>query len=818
MIRIEHKLYRLLPKLYHATFHFPISLGGSNAAQFVQVVYFYKASCYTGTRQKRLFMGADSCFLLDSDNLSVDDSLCDNPNEIECFEIPDRINDIIVSEVSFSIHNSPNLSSIVIPNNVCHVTFNISNCRKLKKIVIPASINKIDFRVNKDSCENLETIEINPGNTFFSSDENCVYDYDRSVLLFVLPTAEGNLCLPGSVKKIKEDAFQFCKRLKEISFTGDVRWWHPSSIKDLTSNSIPPDAFIGCQSVLKIAIPITTKGIESGAFKGCSSLDSIYLPDSICRIEYDCFEDCHKLKTINVSDNNEKFSSLDGVLYNKNKDKLLFVPPASPTIKNGNYLFSRNIQKISEFAFFDCVSLSSIDVDKNNSYFTSSDGCLFSKDGKNLLVVPPNHTFHNNSYVVPLSVSKICGHAFSKNEKLKKVSIQQKIFLNKASFYSCGNLEEITLKEGIIPSNLDPDDSPFVNCSSLRFCLIVSSGTKTIPFHAFRKCKNIERVVIPHSVTTIEDAAFAGCSNLVEIQLSSGLTTIEDGAFFGCNSLKKILIPETVKEINYGAFDCDSLERIDVSPCNESYCSVDGVLFTKDIKRLIIYPRGKRDITYDIPDNVDGLDAESFSSNLFLESVNVNNTNYIGSFCFAKSKKLKEIRIPSTVDTVDQGAFSQCNLELVEIDSQSVVDNILTVFDDSDCSKLVLTDKISRISKEGFKGARIKNIVFKGQNVFIEESAFEGCPFSEFNFPKHTEIIEKKVLADCKNLIRITIPPNVKKIRFGAFMGCSNLNEIVFQGTRDQWEKIIKEFPWRWDVPTDCRIRICDGITETTII
>lgn len=117
--------------------------------------------------------------------------------------------------------------------------------------------------------------------------------------------------------------------------------------------------------------------------------------------------------------------------------------------------------------------------------------------------------------------------------------------------------------------------------------------------------------VIPDTVVVIERLAFDD-SSIEQLTIPESVTTIKDRAFYGAWELKELLIPKSVILIETRAFeDTQTLERIEVDADNPSYSSLDGVLFTKDMKQLIHYPGGKNKVPsetpneYRIPDGVE---------------------------------------------------------------------------------------------------------------------------------------------------------------------------------------------------------------------
>ena len=153
----------------------------------------------------------------------------------------------------------------------------------------------------------------------------------------------------------------------------------------------------------------------------------------------------------------------------------------------------------------------------------------------------------------------------------------------------------------------------------------IPNEVTTIGECAFIGCHTLQSIEIPNSVTCINENAFAACTNLTNIQIPNSVTHINEYAFNGCKSLKIVEIPSSVIELNTLAFaHCENLESIIVHQENNKYCSLDGVVFSKDGTTLLMYPVGRKVQSYKIPDTV----------------------SKIGSYAFYKCENLRNISLP----------------------------------------------------------------------------------------------------------------------------------------------------------------------------
>ena len=585
----------------------------------------------------------------------------------------------------------------------------------LKSVTIPASVTGTfndDFENYYreiypvfGGCTSLTAINVDGNNTKYKSVDGVLYSKDMKTLL-AYPAGKTNASytIPDGVTLINSYAFYDCTSLKEVTIPNSVTEIGDSAFlgcKSLTKVTIPDSvtkigygAFSGCTSLKEIAIPNSVTEIGNYAFLGCTSLTKVTIPNSVTEIGYSAFEGCTSLTSVTLPDSAEiGTSAFSGCTSLKE----ITLPAGVSSIYYYCYIFS------------DCISLTAINVDENNTDCKSVDGVLFSKDMKTLWIYPAGKT--NTSYTIPDSVTKIDRYAFSGCTSLKEVTIPDSVtVISDTAFRGCTSLTAINVYE----YNMD-----YISVDGVLFhlwkgqCLAYPAGktntSYTIPdsvtwtddFDSFTG-----------SVTEISDYAFSGCTSLKEVTIPDGVTEIGDTAFEGCTSLKEITIPASVTEISNNAFDdCTSLTAINVDENNTKYKSVDGVLFNKDMTTLILYPNAKINASYAIPNSVTEIEVDAFSGCTSLTKVTVpDSVTVISDTAFQGCTSLKEITIPNSVTEISNYAFSGC----------------------TSLTKVTIPDSVTKIGYGAFSGCTSLKEVTIPNNVTIissynREDAFENC-------------------------------------------------------------------------------------------
>jgi hypothetical protein len=281
--------------------------------------------------------------------------------------------------------------------------------------------------------------------------------------------------IPDSVTNIGEKAFDGCSSLTSINI--------PKNVSKLT-------CWFGAFKFSKnIVLPNHVTEIEEGLCKEFSLLESIEVPDGVEVIGNNAFEGCTVLSDINMPKNLKKIG------YDSFKDCKFITSITLP----------KNVTEIGDSAFYGCLSLQSINVDEENEMFSSINGVLFNKEQTELIKFPENSPI--TEYTIPESVAKIADDAFDNCTSIISITIPTGVtVIGESPFTGCKSLQSIVLPNCIeaitanyfsgcntlaaitIPESVKRiEDFAFTDCDSLKDIWIQSNTPMEIADNAFSR-------------------------------------------------------------------------------------------------------------------------------------------------------------------------------------------------------------------------------------------------------------------------------------------------------------------------------------------
>ena len=450
----------------------------------------------------------------------------------------------------------------------------------------------------------------------------------------------------------------------------------PSTYNGLPVKTIAWRAFF-YSDITNVTVPNSITAIESYAFSDCYALASVTVGADVTYISDNAFDNCNALVGITVNKQNEYFVSIDGNLYTKNTETLI----KYATGKNDDiFVVPDNVTCIASNAFSGCNALTCV--------------------------------------ILPESLTTLSYHSFSNCDMLTTVTIPANVSSYYESFSECDKLESIYV---------DEDNEHF---ASIDGNLYTKDG-KTLLQYAIGK----------------KDATFV---------IPDGVTTIESNAFRECKTLVSITIPASVTEIKSLFYRCTNLENITVDENNEYFSSIDGILYDKNVNRLIKYPLAKTSHFFYIPETV----------------------TIINEHAFAWAKGLYGVEIHENVTEVGVCAFVSTNM-YIGVDSnnqyyKSIGGNLYSkdgktlIQYTGSLTSFTVPSEVTVIDLAAFADNDKLQTVIINNDVQIKESSFRWCD----------------------NLTAIVLPLNTE-IQWLAFEGSFSLTAIYYAGGVEDTDSLI---------------------------
>lgn len=227
---------------------------------------------------------------------------------------------------------------------------------------------------------------------------------------------------------------------------------------------------------------------------------------------------------------------------------------------------------------------------------------------------------------IPEGIEEIDAYAFRGCTALTNILIPNSIKeINYNAFDDCTSLNYNIYENGKYLGNnnnyyvaliagIDKDVSSFTvneNCNVIyENALNNFSKLKTIDMHysityigtnAFNGCSSLETFLVPNYIRHFDASWFSYCSSLKSITLSAGIETISIPYMFGCTSFSEFNVYST----------------------NPRFAAKDGVLYSKDLKTLLVYPIAKTGDNFSIPSYVETVAAGAFDGNKYLKSLSM---------------------------------------------------------------------------------------------------------------------------------------------------------------------------------------------------
>ena len=713
------------------------------------------------------------------------------------------------------------LTSITLPEGVTTIGNSaFFSCRSLSSVSIPESVTNIGSSAFAD-CRGLNSITIPEGVTSIGSN---AFQGCSSLTSITLPegvTTIGNMAffgcstlsfvsIPESVTNIESSAFAYCRGLTSITIPESVEFiydnflYYCDSLTSVTIMNKKPISVtkttltdllyinirnttlyvpVGCKAAYEAAeywkefkeiVELKPKDIDFVDAEVKRLCVANWDTDGDGELSYDEAAAVTSLK--DVFKGNQIIRSFEELQYFKglvnNNEKSLTDYAFKDCIGLTSITMPKNITNIGNFAFYGCTGLASITIPDS---VTSIDPFVFYNcSGLTSITIPEgvtsigDYTFYGcsglTSITLPEGVTSIGNFAFQRCG-LTSITLPRGVTtIGNCAFYECSTLSSVSIPENV--TNIE--STAFARCSGLTSITVAASNS----FYDSRKncnaiiqtstntliagCKN---TIIPSDIVSIGNSAFDRCSGLTSINIPESVTSIGDYAFSACSGLTSITIPSSVSSIGYSAFSwCSNLTSVNID--KDTPISISESTFTNRANATLYVPFGSK-AAYEAADY-----WKEFKEI-------IEDTSEIIDFADSRVKQL----CVAQWDTDGDGELSY--------NEAAAVTSIKNVFTNKPeiqtFDELENFTGLTSINLMAFSSCSNLTSIRIPENVTnIALSAFSGCTkLASVIIPENVTKLGSAVFNQCLSLTSIIIPKNVQSIGSEPFAGCSNLVSIV---------------------------------------
>jgi hypothetical protein len=343
-------------------------------------------------------------------------------------------------------------------------------------------------------------------------------------------------------------------------------------------------------------------------------------------------------------------------------------------------------------------NLSAINIAESNPDYSSVDGVVYSKDGQTLVFVPAGKKI-GGSFVIPDGVKVIEAGCFS-GSTITSVTLPASIEAITNESFADSQIKTFVVDDGNTSFASDGQGAIYTkDYQTLVRVPFAFEGEFIIPDNvfvinesAFVNCDKITSVTFGKNTSTANYLAFQGCTALADFQVASGnpFFVVENGCVLSSDKMSLYLYPyanpassfmipsetNTIPGVHEDIFSSPNLKEITVESGNTAYVSLQGVLYTADKTSLALIPRGySGELT--LPKETTNVYASQFHGNngntINIKSINVEegNTSFVskagllfdanGSFMVCPQGYEGLAIIPETTTDIDFEAFTGCN-------------------------------------------------------------------------------------------------------------------------------------------------------------
>lgn len=710
-------------------------------------------------------------------------------------------------------------------------------CSTLVTINVPDTIRYIDMGLGGNQtgspfrgCSKLQNVnvyEVEGNHERFYASVDGVLFYKNTITggveLKYFPYARsGAYTVPFGTEVIPANVFRGYTKITEIYIPASVRqidtesFYGANKLEKLVFLAVP-DAPVDEVGLLETAAAAADNlTLIANCFKGCTSLTEVTLPVRLSSFDILAFSGCTSLEAINVEDGCAAYASVDGMLTDANKSKIIKAPEGMTVALK----IPTGILTVGESAFENCKKITSITVPgwvtliEKNAFksCTGVTAIVFEGEANDLALTIGEGAFYGckastteaiSEITLPANLKSLGKNAFGNISTLTKVvvnSIGEVDFVSGAfatitsSATSVGTtyvtvvelskdvyiadiggvfgikLASVVIAEGN-PYYTAIDDIVYdVEITRIIFYPSAKQGAYTTPEtvttigeKVFTQKTGLTEITIGKNVTEIGSFAFNGCTNLEKVTFADGGTeglVISNEAFANCSKLAEVNLPVRLVSISAGAFrSCRAITEI-VIPEGVESIGAEAFQWCSSLVRV------------SLPKTLSSLGYTESGSELYM---------YVFRYCNA----LEEINVAS-----DNASFYSDNGVLYGKTEGVVTDLYPVPVNNSGVDGVVtIPATLTKVWAEAFKeNTGLLKVDFGNVtgNVEFGAEVFYNCKnLTEVVLPDGIELIGKYMFYQCNSLTEITIPNTVKAMEQQAFYYCSQLSKVTFAEGND---------------------------------
>ena len=565
------------------------------------------------------------------------------------------------------------------------------------------------------------------------------------------------LILEEGISHIGDYAFEGCS-----SITGSLTL--PESLTSIGHYAFRCGGFTG-----GLTLSEGLKSIGVGAFMGWSSLTSVTIPRSVTSIDSSAFSFCENMENIFVAEGNTGYTSVNGVLFNKNITTLVTYPTGK---KGTTYQIPEGVTEISVYSFGGCNNLTGV--------------------------------------TIPEGVTVIGGVAFLNCSNLTSVTIPESVTeIGMGAFNSCLSLTSITIPEGVTYI----DEFTFNECHSLTSVVIPRSVTR-IGSSAFSGCDGLKDVYYAGSQSQWNGIEISdGNDSLLSADIHFDPSGSTGSGTFGDNLTWSVDAEGTLTISGTGAIP--DFEYVMGETPNSIYGGANTPWRSYLIRKVVvdegITSVGSMALAYlekmesiSLPASLHELGNHALANNFGLKQIVLpENLETLDEMALFQCIGLSSLHIPAGVKSIGESAIDGCRLDSITVDEANTAfcaeDGVLYTKDKkellaitSNRTELTIPDSVTRVgSALFFDGQNIVSVTIGAQcdwgmnlslcnrleQITVVDSNPYLCAKDNVLFSKDgTELI---AYPSARPGTSYTVPAGTKKIGIQAFGDCQNLTSIV---------------------------------------